>query len=113
MANFLAWKVLFSIATTKIILENFYILLNVPITVKDKSGKGKWSRRPWLNKTPKRCTRCEGDTEVCGQPICVNDNGHAKSFKSVCEAMKYLKNRKKLKAISMGLGDCKALFSSM
>ena len=50
--------------------------------------------------------------KVCGQPICVNDNGHAKSFKNVCAAMKYLRGKKRLAMISVGLGDCKALFSS-
>ena len=85
-----------------------------PITVIDRSGRGKWSRRRWLIKSPKVCTRCEeDDAKVCGQPICVNDNGHAKSFKSVCEAMKYLKNKRRLKSISFGLGECKALYSSM
>ena len=55
---------------------------------------------------------CYMKNKVCGQPICVNDNGHAKSFKNVCAAMKYLRGKRRLAMISVGLGDCRALFSS-
>ena len=33
--------------------------------------------------------------KVCKRKVCVNDNGHAKSFSNICEANKYLKKHRK------------------
>ena len=57
------------------------------------------------------CNKCRKNKE-CNKKVCVNDNGHAKSFGNVCEAHKYLmKQPKSLKLVSFALGDCKELYS--
>ena len=71
----------------------------------EKKGHGRrWS--PGVNK----CKSC-GKHDGCKQPICVNDNGHAKSFSNVCKAVNYLSNKKRLIVAAVGLGTCKELFS--
>jgi hypothetical protein len=66
--------------------------------------------RPWLLNTPKSCDSCTTD-KCCNTTICLNDNGHAKSFENVCEANKYLQDKTDLKLAAIGLGNCKNLFS--
>ena len=75
-----------------------------------KYPKGKWNAFPWLRRKAD-CEACKKD-KVCGQKICVNDNGHAKTFESVCEATSYLRKKRQLKLVAIALGECKALFSS-
>ena len=57
------------------------------------------------------CNKCRKNKE-CNKKVCVNDNGHAKSFNNTCEANKYLmKQPKSLELVSFALGDCKELYS--
>ena len=76
--------------------------------------RSKWipSRRN-RRKLQKRngCNKCRKN-KGCNKKVCVNDNGHAKSFANICEANKYLmKQPKSLKLVSFALGDCKELYS--
>ena len=73
------------------------------------------ARRGWGKPNPK-CDACEKDKYCMGQSICVNDDGHAKTFSNICEAVNYLSGRRagmaKRKVVAVSLGDCKSLFSS-
>lgn len=72
--------------------------------------EGKGLDRPWgPSPHPKKCD-C-GKHDGCKQPVCINDNGLAKSFPTVCNAVMYLHKRKKLKLIAIGLGECKTIYS--
>ena len=66
--------------------------------------------RPWASGEPSRCDECFRHPG-CGQAICINDNGHAKSFKCVCDAMRYLHNKVDKIKIAVGLGQCRDLYS--
>ena len=91
---------------------------NVLISVRYPK-KGKWRRSKWIpsrrsrGKLQKRngCNKCRKNKQ-CNKKVCVNDNGHAKSFANICEANKYLmKQPKSLQLVSFALGDCKELYS--
>ena len=43
-------------------------------------------------------------------PVCLNDNGLAKSFDGVCGAMQYLAGKKSTVVVAVGLGRCKDLY---
>ena len=66
--------------------------------------------RPWASGEPRSCDDC-GRHTGCRQSICLNDNGHAKSFRGVCDAMKYLHNKVNRIVVAIGLGECKQLYS--
>ena len=70
--------------------------------------EGKGLDRRWA--PPLRRCDCGGHAG-CEQPVCINDNGGAKFFPSVCRALRYLGPRKRVKVISLGLGKCKPLYS--
>ena len=74
-----------------------------------KKVEGKGLDRRWAPRLSKRCD-C-GVHLGCKQPVCINDNGRAKSFPNVCRAMRYLAPRKRLNVITVGLGNCKPLYS--
>ena len=76
-----------------------------------KYPKGKWNIFPWLRKRVNNCEPCQND-KVCGQKICLNENGHAKTFENVCQVTTYLRKKRKIKLVSIALGECKALFSN-
>ena len=57
------------------------------------------------------CDACQND-KVCGQKICLNENGHAKTFENVCQVTKYLRKKRQIKLVSIAMGECKALFSN-
>ena len=68
--------------------------------------------KPWATKpTDEDCKKCSED-KTCGKKVCVNDNGHAKSFSNVCEANRYLSNLepKKTQLLAIALGECKTLY---
>lgn len=74
--------------------------------------EGKALDKMWISEQPKVCSRCK-DHKGCSQKICVNDNGHAKSFSNVCDAMRYLYGKKDINLIAVGLGICKDLYQSI
>ena len=65
--------------------------------------------RPWATE-PQSCHGC-ADHAGCRQTICLNDNGHAKTFTGVCEAMRYLHNKVDKIIVAIGLGECRNLYS--
>ncbi len=72
--------------------------------------EGKGHDRKWISEKPTSCD-C-GDHVGCKQEICINDDGHAKTFKNVCEGLKYMHDKTDRIVIAVGLGKCKALYSS-
>ena len=89
--------------------RNFWVIFLFLLV---KYPKAKWNKKRWLLKSPSSCQRCEKAKASCGQKICLNENGHAKTFANICLAYKYLRSKKSLKMFTMALGDCKALFTS-
>ena len=90
-----------------------YVLIPVRYPTKSKGRRSKWipSRRS-RGKLQKRngCNKCRKNKQ-CNKEVCVNDNGHAKSFANICEANKYLmKQPKSLQLVSFALGGCKDLY---
>ena len=65
-----------------------------------KYPKGRWNIFKWLKK-PVNCEACKAD-KICGQKVCLNENGHAKTFSNICQATSYLRNKRKLKLVSIG-----------
>ncbi|TRY69476.1 hypothetical protein TCAL_03259 [Tigriopus californicus] len=66
--------------------------------------------RDWAEEIVEQC-QC-GSHEGCNTPICLNDNGHAKSFASTCAAVQYLKGKTQQTLIGIGLGTCRDLYSA-
>lgn len=66
--------------------------------------------RDWAEQVVEQC-QC-GSHEGCNTPICLNDNGHAKSFPNTCSAVQYLKGKTQQTLIAIGLGSCRDLYSA-
>ena len=64
--------------------------------------------RDWISSKPPSCD-CGGHAG-CSTPVCINDNGLAKSFDTVCEAMQYMAGKTRQIVIAVGLGRCKDLY---
>ena len=89
-----------------ILVEHVGQITNVYCILVERVGHD----RPWASGEPSSCDDCSRHPG-CGQEICINDNGHAKSFRGVCDAMRYLHNKVDRIKIALGLGQCKDLYS--
>ena len=79
-----------------------------PLYTKMSVVEGKGHGRDWISKKPSTCD-C-GQHKGCSLEICINDDGHAKTFGNVCEGLKYLSGKKDRILIAVGLGKCRALY---
>ena len=70
--------------------------------------EGKGLERDWISRKPSTCD-CR-QHKGCSLEICINDDGHAKTFKTVCEGLQYLAGKKDRQLIAVGLGKCKSLY---
>jgi len=66
-------------------------------------------RRRKYNNDKKKCK----NDEDCNENICINDDGHAKTFKNIWQATHYLGNRRvtSTQLVSVALGKCKKIFN--
>ncbi len=73
------------------------------------SVEGRRLNEEWSSARPQACL-CKGH-EGCSQPICLNEDGVARSYDNVCEAMSGLVGKNATTVVAVGLGKCKALYS--